>query len=735
MKTFLKVLLYIILVVIVGAGAFFGYLYFSKGGERNAWSVIPSDAVFIIETKNLNKGWNMLSNSKIWEHLMANEYFSDINEDAMYADSMLTDNDFVGKMLKDRQLVVSAHIIPGPDFDFLFVIDVEKASLIPGKQTLIEQFGYTVNDRKVEGGTILEMMDDESREILYVAFVENLLVGSYTRTLVEDALLEKDDKYWINQPNFLKVKDEISSGQMFNFYFNYAILPEYLKIYLSEESETINSLADAMAFSALNITLDGNRLGFTGYSNINDSISSYIKALSQIEPGRMGAYNIISDQAAMYLSICFEDFDQFFNKLQGEYAASNEEDFESYSGQLSKIEKWFKINIQKHFFSWIGNEIALVKLKPTTAGAREEDVVVVIQTRDMGIMDEGLSFIAKQVKRRSPVKFKTVHYRNFEINYLEMKGFFKLLFGKLFDKLERPYYTYIEDYAVFCNSQKLLQNFIDDYVEGRTLSHREKFMDFKNEFSDKANLSVFIQTPKIYQHIYFYGKDDAREGIRENKDLILSFARIGFQLVNEGDVLKTTLFADHDEEALLDEELEKMEKEVFNQINTEYFDSLAFKPDIPEPVVTEDGLYKSYYTDSVIKFEGNIADGQPEGLWRSYYQSGSIMSTVNYEDGKANGTAKFFYDNVDQTVKAEVVFEDDKIIDVYKEFYDNGARKANIEYKNGVKHGDALFFYMNGAMKIEGKYKNGKKRGKWKFYDEDGEIYNKERMKKRKKGN
>lgn len=54
----------------------------------------------------------------------------------------------------------------------------------------------------------------------------------------------------------------------------------------------------------------------------------------------------------------------------------------------------------------------------------------------------------KESKRRTPVKVKTVHYKDFEINYIEMKGFFHLFFGGLFDKFEKLYYTYVDDYVV-----------------------------------------------------------------------------------------------------------------------------------------------------------------------------------------------------------------------------------------------------------------------------------------------
>ena len=38
-----------------------------------------------------------------------------------------------------------------------------------------------------------------------------------------------------------------------------------------------------------------------------------------------------------------------------------------------------------------------------------------------------MEFIEKKIKRRTPVKIKTANYKDFEINYIEMKGFFPLV--------------------------------------------------------------------------------------------------------------------------------------------------------------------------------------------------------------------------------------------------------------------------------------------------------------------
>ena len=77
MKKFFKGLLIIILIAIIGIGSFFAYIYFKNINNRDPYTLIPDDAIFVIETSNLNDGWNAISQSKMWNHLKQNPYFAD----------------------------------------------------------------------------------------------------------------------------------------------------------------------------------------------------------------------------------------------------------------------------------------------------------------------------------------------------------------------------------------------------------------------------------------------------------------------------------------------------------------------------------------------------------------------------------------------------------------------------------------------------------------------------------
>ena len=731
MKKFFKWFFILILLGVLGAGGYYVYdNYIAKHEVRTDFSVIPNDPIFIIETSNLSKGWTTISESKIWKHLIKNPYFEDINEYAEMMDEFLANNKAMDLLLGNRNMLISAHMISGVDYDFLFVVDLQSAkTLSTGIDNALKMIeGYSLKKRKYKEVKVLEFTDlEDPSSIIYLYILDNLLVGSFTSSLIEKSIDHRGDKYWENNQPLIEVSDNLNKNKLLKLFFNYKRLPQFANIYSEESEEYTKAIADALSFSIFHINLEDEQLSFDGYT-VLDSVASYMSALSDVKPGKMRAFNIISDQAALYLSVGFKSYSMFYQSLMDQYAAGNAKDMEDYEKNMKRLEKYLGISLEKDFFDWIGEEVTFIKLRPQ-GNTRAEDVVVTIHAKDIDQAKAGFGKIANQIKKRSPAKFKSIEYKNFSIQYLEIKGFFKLFLGKLFGKLEKPYITYIEDFMVMSNSEETLKEIIDEYIKGHTLSHNEKFMDFKDNFDAKSNFSMFIQMPKMYTNLYQFSNPETKKSIKKNKDLILSFHRIGFQLVADGDLFKTLFIADHDPDAALNDELEKFEKKTSDALKTEDFDSLRFKVILPDSVLSNDGPYREVYPETeAIRIEGNISDNRPNGIWRSYYPSGNLKSTVNYKDGKVDGEAFFFYDDGKETKMVELTYDEDLIDGVYMEFHDNGAQKAILNYDEGVLNGEAEFYYKTGRTKIKGKYKKGQKKGKWYFYDEKGSLINKERM-------
>ncbi len=729
-----KIFIWFLILIIVAFACIFIWIWFTDTNKRDPFTVIPNDAVFIIETTEMTKGWSTVSDSKIWKHLISTEYFNKINESASILDSLIKGNKILDMLMSDRKLLISAHITGEKDYDFLFAIDLKKASKISFLKDYIREitnvYGYSLSKKYFQKTDILVLTDNKTQEELYISFIDNVMICSYSENIIQNSINSRDLNYWENNKTFMMVKNELSNQKLFNIYFNYHKLNDYLNCFLQKEEDAIKTLSKTLGYSAFNFFLEDECLSLKGYIIPDDSVQSYVKALLNVEPGNIRAYEILSSETALYLSMSFQDFLDFRDNLENEFKAEDTLKHFDYAKSVAKIERLLKINLNQDFFNWIGSEIAFAKMRPS-ANSREEDVVVAINARDTLAAKNGLNHITTQIKKRTPVKFESVNYKNFYINQLVIKGFFKMLFGNLFSKLEIPYFTYIEDYVVFSNSLTTLQEVIDDYLKGNTLSRKENIMNFISEFDNNSNVTAFIQMPKIYSHLYYYSNKEKRKGISKNKEVILSFANIGFQLKGDGRYFKTTLMASYDPDAMYNDELEKFESSA-EELYIAEFDSLLFKPDIPLSKLMKDGPVRIKYPDSTIRYEGRIINGTLNGLWRSYYESGKIKNVVTYVDGKANGVSIFYYDNPNSTVKAEVTFKDDKIDGIYREFYENGARKATLYFKNGIADGDAEFFYKTGVIKIKGSYKNGQKSGKWRYYTETGDLFDKEKLKRNK---
>ena len=733
MKKFFKWFFIIILIGVIAGGAWYVYdNYIAKHTVRNHFSVVPSDAVFIIETSNLTEAWTKISESNIWANLLNSKTFEEIDEYAGMLDDYLKNNKAISLILRNRPMLVSAHMISGVDYDFLFVVDLQGSkSISKAFDALSLVDGYKFKKRKYHKTEIKEFIDvEDPNSIIYFSIVDNLLVVTFTGELIERAIDSRGTDYWKNNMVYQNVSNELSYRKLFKFHFNYKQLTNFSSIYAEDMEEFTKPIANSLIFTALNMNLLENQLSFDGFTAI-DSLPSYMSALSDVKPGKMRAYEIISDQAALYFSISFKNYNILFQSLINQYEEGNAKDMEDYSKNVKLVERLLKINMQEDFFDWIGEEIAFIKLQPKNS-ARVEDVIVAIHSKEIEDAKKGLNHITKQIRKRSPLKFEIINYKNFGINYLERKGFFKMFFGKLFKKLEKPYFTYIEDFVVFSNSQEALKEIIDDYLKGHTLSHKEKFMDFKSEFEQKSNISVFLQMPKLYTNLYTFSNNETKNSVKNNKNLILSFNRIGFQLISRGDLFETNFIAAHDHDAAFNEELEKFEEQASESLQKEQFDSLTFKIILEDSILQNNGSYKAFYENGkTVKFEGRITNNMVNNLWRSYYKNGNLKSSINYKDGKVEGIAFFFYDDKKEIKLAEINYQDDLINGLYQEFFENGAQKAKLNYEEGELHGDAEFYYKTGSIKIKGKYKNNNKKGRWFFYNQKGEVINKERMRRK----
>ena len=147
----------------------------------------------------------------------------------------------------------------------------------------------------------------------------------------------------------------------------------------------------------------------------------------------------------------------------------------------------------------------------------------------------------------------------------------------------------------------------------------------------------------------------------------------------------------------------------------------------------KDEIYKEYYSNGVLKCEGEFWLSLKVGVWKEYCDDGNLKETSNYFLGKKSGETRR-YSN-EGNVFEVITFNDGVIrkkisylenVKRTLEYFKNGELKINITDSNELtKEYEGVFeqFHQTGEL-----YSRGED-GNWEYYDLRGQLFKKFKFK------
>ncbi len=644
--------------------------------------LIPKDAVYFVEIDESVEAWETLSSHPMWSHLRTNDYFAELTASANGLDSLVKNNSILKSFVGKRTILTSAHMHKRNDYEFLFVVDLQRQSKLP-IETLLESMpldGYKINTRQYKGFKISELYDQVTRETLYLAIIKNNLVGSYIPTLLEASIDQLETPYIGRDIHFLEIEQAITYDGLCRVYFQYNYLDEYMRCYMDEDNAYVKSISELLYYTGADVDLDGNIIRMKGYTNINDSTATYLSAMLQSGTGSLEIAKLAPQRTAFYLGMGFDSFLDFFEKFES-LMKNDMDDYEEYHENLRKVEKFLGINLKEHFMSWIDDELAFIQTQPGKLG-KSNEFAVVLKAKDGEEAKEKLDFLTEQIKKKTPVKFKEVTYKGYPIGFLSVKGFFRMMLGKFFADLEKPYFTVIDDFVVFSNHPQTIKSIIDDWSNEKTLANLEDFQTLSKEFDSNSNVFIYMQTGVLQDNLKEFVDNATWREIEQNRQYTTCFSHIGFQLVGDGGaMMATNMAAIYQDPNQVEKEMREMAFEQRKAQNTTLDGEVVMKSSTGE--------------DSV------ITDMSTEDL----------VEAVEEEEMMA----------IDE------ISPDDLDAKQYEEKHENGQVKFVVSLKDGLKHGSYIEYHPNGEIKYKGRFKDDKRDGIWKEYDESGKRINRVR--------
>ena len=618
--------------------------------DRNIQQVylVPEDAAFIIRSSAPVKDWEKFSGSETWQCLKKAKSFEEITKSVETLDSIVKGNKVLLSLVGRRDMLISIHKTRTSDWDFLIILDMQKASKIDllkdQIETVLTMAGNSVTNRNYNGINILEMRDPDTRAIFYTAFVDNHFVASYTSKLVEAAIDSRDKPKIGLDRAFIEAERLVSGKGLVRVFINYARLPQFMAIYLGAKNEYIDMFSNSMDFAGLYFNTDKKRMEVKGYTLQKDTADPYVIGLLNSGRHKMKAHEILSGRTAFYTNIGFNNPITFVKELESALSVHDKPLYDSYNSSRKKIEGLFGISLEENFLSWMSGEFAITQSEPGLLG-HDPELILAIGAKSIKDARKNMEFIEKKIRRRTPLRIKTVDYKGFEINYVEMKGFFRLFFGGLFDKFEKPYYTYVDDYVVFSNKASSLLSFIEDYDQKNLLKDNPGFKNAFSYLNSSSTVFLYTDVHKFYYQLKPMMNAVTWGEIQSDKDIVYSFPYWTMQITGDGQSASLQCVMDYKpyqpEEAavavVVDDEADEVmnedaetEKEQMSELQRFYVEKF------------EGNVLREFYPEGALKSEAEVKEGKRHGRYREYYENGKLKLRGKYGNNIPKGTWKYY---------------------------------------------------------------------------------------------
>jgi len=650
-----KKIIWISFILVVAAAGIYSWFFLTPDKNVNGLYLVPKDAIYIIETAKPIQSWNQLSKSDIWKFLKKQTYFSDIGKNADYLDSLIHDNSVLFDLFGSRDIVISAHKTRIKDYDFLFLINLRKGSKVGFIQETLEQIlnssGLLVSETEFKNKTVISAFDKETKETLFFSVVQNYLLCSYSNQLIENSIMEVEAPKLGRDEDFLSIYKETSEEGLCKLYINYSFLDEFMQCYSNENDPMIKDLSRIVLYSGLKLEVEDEFVDLEGYTNINDTLDSYLRALMLSGKGGLTAPKILPERTAIYHSLGFDNGIEFFKNLQ-KVLQTDEKAWKEFESNRKQIEQLLKIDLERDMMSWVGDEVAYVQNEPSKYTEHIDDIMFVMKANSVNYARERLDFISEQVKKRTPAKFKKVDYKNYTIKFLDVKGVFRLFFGKLFSKMEKPYYTIVDDYVVFSNNPSTLISLIEDFETGNTLQSQEAYHDFSDKFNRESTVFSYFAPAKAFPLLTKKMDATTKAAAIKNDVYFKSFPETGFQITEKENKFYTkvrlsfmeykpdtnsvsdTAMEEEDATALLDslDDIQRfiMSKFDHNVVKDYYGSSDDLRLEAETKKGKLHGRYREFYETGELKVFGHHRRGEKKGVWHYYNKDGSLQKKERY---------------------------------------------------------------------------------------------------------
>ena len=464
-------------------------------------NVIPTNASIIIQLNNLENIETTLQKSDIWKRMQNIKQIRNINNEAKEAQGLILNNN---ELFPFNHLFISLHKVGKNKNATLFSANFKQNENINHNE-IISLLGNKIETSEYDNQTIYFIEPLRS----YFCFRSDILFFSKSKTLLTDAIRssaeETDNLY--TSISFSECYKTINESSDINLMINYNNLITLANTSIDLPKEMLNF----SEWTATDIKIKDNTILASGLSALNKSTSNFTDLFKNQKPKKLEILDILPESTTQLFAISFNNKKKIYENKNQLLQTKNE--FWSWNKNRKTIQEKYNIDYNE-FINEIDDEAGFFNTSPTLSN---QDAYTYFKTEE-------------SIRAASLIQEMTtssLDYKNFRINKIKDHNIVSNLFGSLFKK-DNPFFTTINNFFIFGNSELAIKNIIDYYTTKNILAKDRSFKKLDPYISQSTNIFLYLNPGKIKEALDKHAIDTSHFSF--NRDSIIKFTSFSIQL-------------------------------------------------------------------------------------------------------------------------------------------------------------------------------------------------------------
>lgn len=551
-------------------------------------SAVPPTAGVIFEIKEPRTLYSKVVATGFWNDLTAMPFFSKLKNQLAFADSLLLLSEDARQMAEGKPLFMSLHPSSQSVCSALFLTEVPGRNVLGGVEDVFE-FWYgknaTLTRSAFKNFELLEVKQPQNIESLFFASYKSVLLCSYSRTLVEDALLQMDSGTPLtDKAEFAQVYQTVGKRVDANVYLNYTQWQKILTGLVSDAyKEHIAFFAGFGRWSGLDVNIKDDALVLNGFTNAADADGLLFNMQKQ-NPAKVELTKLLPHNTASFIFLGFDNFKLYFNNVTQKGESKNGQG--NLKADFDSFYQTYQVNVETELADMISSEAAYALIPGLNSG--DMYAYMIIRFKDKEELHQISSRLTAQTKGKLGALPDTSSYRDYSFGSFDYPEIFNLILGTNFDLDELTIHTIIDYYLVLGPSREALIQIINAVVFNRNLNNSTTYNKISGLLSGNANVYVYLNNLHAFSRLKSYVTPDIKTALEAHMQSFVRFETFALQLSASNNLFYNNVCVQYNQQQVADTSFALWETEIEHPASGMLYKVLNHNDNSREIVVKDD---------------------------------------------------------------------------------------------------------------------------------------------------